>query len=181
MNRWIILDRDGVINQDSPDYIKSPEEWHPLPGSVEAIAQLSQSGYQVLVATNQSGIGRGFYSENTLKKIHQKMEQQIQAAGGKIKGIFFCPHLPTDHCTCRKPLPGLFQQIATQFKLDLTDIPAVGDSLRDLQAAQTAGCKPILVLTGNGQKTQENLTRELQNIPIYPDLAAATDALLENI
>jgi D-glycero-D-manno-heptose 1,7-bisphosphate phosphatase len=176
--KLIILDRDGVINQDSDAYIKSPEEWIPIPGSLEAIARLNHAGYTVVVATNQSGVGRGYYNLETLDAIHEKMNRLLAEVDGRIEGIFFCPHGPDDGCDCRKPEPGLFHQIREQFETDLQNVPAIGDSLRDLQAAQTVGARPILVLTGKGQKTLGQLDRD-QAVPVYDDLAQAVDALLK--
>jgi D-glycero-D-manno-heptose 1,7-bisphosphate phosphatase len=180
MKKLIILDRDGVINQDSPDYIKSIDEWIPIPESLEAIAALNKAGYQVAVATNQSGIGRGYYTVETLENIHQKMRDHLKLCNGHLDGIFFCPHNPIDHCTCRKPAPDLFHQIFNHFNLraPFNDIISIGDSLRDLEAAQKAGCTPLLVLTGNGEKTKQKLPSTLLDIPIYANLAAAVSALL---
>ena len=153
-NKLIILDRDGVINHDSDQYIKSPDEWAPLPGSIEAIAQLSQSGYRIAVATNQSGVGRGLFDMATLNAMHDKLHKLVQAAGGKIDAIFFCAHTNEDHCNCRKPKPGMFEQISTRYATDLTGVPCVGDSLRDLEAGTALGCTPYLVQTGKGKKTE---------------------------
>jgi len=175
--KLIILDRDGVINYDSDDYIKSPEEWMPIPGSLEAIARLKQAGYTVAVATNQSGVARGLYSMATLEAIHDKMNAAVTTAGGKIEKIFFCPHQPSDHCECRKPKPGLFHEIAKYFQADLKGVPAIGDSLRDLQAAQAVGARPMLVRTGKGEHTLAK-AEGLSGIPIYDDLSEAVDALL---
>lgn len=152
----IILDRDGVINIDSPDYIKSPEEWIPIPGSIEAIAQLSKK-HTVVIATNQSGINRGLFSLDALNKIHEKMIKQINAAGGKLTGIYFCPHTPTENCDCRKPKPGMLLQIQKDFNVKNTDMIYVGDSVKDYEAAKAVGCKFILVKTGNGEKTFEKV------------------------
>jgi D-glycero-D-manno-heptose 1,7-bisphosphate phosphatase len=176
--KLVILDRDGVINQDSDAYIKSPEEWIPIPGSPEAIARLKGAGYTVLVATNQSGIARGYYDLDTLAAIHRKMEQTLEAAGGSVDGIFFCPHGPDDGCDCRKPKPGLLLQIAAAFKLDLSAVPVIGDSLRDLQSADAVGARGILVLTGKGNKTAQDPELD-PTVPIYDDLAQAVDALLK--
>ena len=164
----IILDRDGVINVDSPDYIKSPEEWVPIPGSIEAIAKLSKK-YSVVIATNQSGINRGLFSLDTLNKIHEKMIMQINAAGGKLKAIYFCPHTPAENCECRKPKPGMLLQIQQDFNVKNTDMIYVGDSVKDYEVAQKIGCKFVLVRTGNGLKTLETV----QNINVYDDLLAA--------
>jgi D-glycero-D-manno-heptose 1,7-bisphosphate phosphatase len=151
--KWVILDRDGVINHDSDDYIKSPEEWQPIIGSPEAIALLNAHGFKVAVITNQSGIARGFYSLDTLAQIHAKMHASVAAAGGSIADIFYCPHGPEDACDCRKPLPGLFLQFAQKYNVDLPGVPMVGDAIRDIQAAQSVGCTPLLVETGKGELT----------------------------
>ncbi|MCP4697123.1 MAG: D-glycero-beta-D-manno-heptose 1,7-bisphosphate 7-phosphatase [Gammaproteobacteria bacterium] len=175
----IILDRDGVINRESDAFIKSPEEWEAIPGSPEAIGRLCQAGWRVAVATNQSGLARGLFDREALDRIHEKMRGCIARAGGRIDGIFFCPHGPEAACECRKPRPGLFYQIAKQMEVSLTDVPAVGDSLRDLQAAAAAGATPILAATGNGRKTRGLLAAAgLAQVPVYADLAAAADSLL---
>ena len=175
--RLVILDRDGVINQDSDNYIKSPEEYIPLPGSLEAIARLNQAGFLVAVATNQSGIGRGLYDQATLDSIHDKLQGLLGGVGGRIDAIFYCPHTPDDHCVCRKPAPGLLQQISEHFGIPLTGVPVIGDAPRDLQAARAVGATPILVRTGKGLRTLEN-GGDLDEIPVYDDLAEAVDALL---
>ena len=144
------LDRDGVINIDSALYIKSPAEWKALPGSLEAIARLNQAGYKVVVATNQSGIGRGLFDMDTLNAMHEKMHKGLAAVGGRVDAIFYCPHTADEGCSCRKPKPGMFERIAKLYNQDLTGVPAIGDSLRDLQAASALGCAPILVRTGKG-------------------------------
>uniref|UniRef100_E6PM40 D,D-heptose 1,7-bisphosphate phosphatase n=1 Tax=mine drainage metagenome TaxID=410659 RepID=E6PM40_9ZZZZ len=152
--KLIILDRDGVINEDRDDFIKSPDEWLPIAGSLDAIARLHREGWRVVVASNQSGIGRGLFDMATLNAIHLKMNKALAAAGGRIDAIFFCPHAPEDHCHCRKPKPGMFQDIATRYGLDdLSGVPAVGDTLRDLQAAQPLGCSLHLVRSGKGGRT----------------------------
>lgn len=174
----VILDRDGVINQDSPDFIKSPEEFIPLPGSLEAIAALSDAGFEVVIASNQSGVGRGLLSIETLERIHVKLRQAAEAAGGVISGIFFCPHKPDEGCDCRKPKPGLFEQISTTYDRDLRGVSAIGDSMRDLEAAIAAGAKPILVRTGNGRKTESELADD-SGVIVYDDLAAAATALID--
>jgi len=156
----IILDRDGVINQDSDGYIKSPEEWIPIPGSLEAIAELNRAGYQVVVITNQSGIGRGYYSEEMLQKIHAKMEKALEQVGGKIEKIYYCPHAPEENCNCRKPKTALFEQVAHDFDVDLKDVFFVGDKFQDFQAAKNAGCKFILVQTGYGVEAIKRLAHE---------------------
>jgi len=176
MKKLIILDRDGVINYDSDAYIKSPDEWIPLPGSLEAIARLTQAGYLIAVASNQSGIARGLYTEATLTQIHNKMLAAITAVGGKISGIFHCPHQPADHCDCRKPKPGLLQRIAKTFQMPLTNVLFIGDKSSDLAAAENAGCQPVLVRTGYGEQTLIKVS-DLK-IPVFADLAEAVDAIL---
>jgi D-glycero-D-manno-heptose 1,7-bisphosphate phosphatase len=151
----VVLDRDGVINVDSDAFIKSPDEWVALPGSLEAIARLNQAGYRVAVATNQSGIGRGLFDMNALNAMHLKMHRMAAAVGGRIDAVFFCPHTAQDHCECRKPKPGMLKMIAERFEVDPEDTPVVGDSLRDLEAGATLGFAPHLVLTGKGRKTLE--------------------------
>ena len=173
----IILDRDGVINFDSDEYIKSPEEWIPIPGSLEAIARLNGAGYTVVVASNQSGVGRGLLDLSALQQIHEKMARELARVGGKIDAIFFCPHAPDDRCDCRKPKPGLLLEIAKKFHLDLKNVPAVGDSLRDIEAAQAAGAKPVLVRTGKGDEVARS-GKLPAGVEVYDDLAAFTDALL---
>jgi D-glycero-D-manno-heptose 1,7-bisphosphate phosphatase len=172
-----ILDRDGVINEDSDAFIKHPDEWTALPGSLEAIARLSQAGWRVVIASNQSGVARGLFSMDTLNTIHAKLRKEVMQAGGVVDAIFICPHGPDDGCGCRKPLPGMFDDIARRYDIDLKGVPAIGDSLRDLIAASTAGCSPWLVLTGNGRKTHDrgNLPPGTQ---IRDDLAAVVDSLL---
>jgi D-glycero-D-manno-heptose 1,7-bisphosphate phosphatase len=174
--KLIILDRDGVINFDSDEYIKSPEEWLPIPGSPEAIAHLTRAGYTVVVASNQSGVGRGLFDFQTLRRIHEKMQQEVAQAGGNIAAIFFCPHTPDDHCDCRKPKPGLFKQITQQFHCDLHGVYAVGDSLRDVEAARAVGALPILVRTGKGSRiSQQDVPGD---VPVYENLDAFVSALL---
>jgi len=176
--KLIILDRDGVINQDSDNFIKSVDEFIPLPGSVEAIAKLKHAGYQVYIATNQSGIARGFYNEATLHAMHEKLANLLKQHDAKIDGIEFCPHGPDDHCDCRKPKAGMYLNIAKQAGLpDLTGVLVVGDSLRDLQAAQAVNAKPHLVRTGKGERTIKN-GEGLAGIPVYNDLADFVNQLL---
>jgi len=146
--RLIILDRDGTINEDSADYVKSPSEWQPLPGALEAIARLNHAGWHVVVATNQSGLGRGLFDVASLNAMHAKMHTMLGGGGGRVDAVFYCPHAPDERCHCRKPEPGLFEQIGERYGLDLRGVPAVGDAPRDLVAAVTAGCEPHLVLTG---------------------------------
>ncbi len=176
--KLIILDRDGVINEDSDAFIKTPDEWIPLPGSLDAIARLTKAGYTIVVATNQSGLGRGYFDIMTLNAIHQKMQNAVKAAGGQIEAIFFCPHTASDNCDCRKPRQGMFSTISERFDTPLEDVPSVGDSLRDLQAAFLAGCTPILVLSGKGKKTLENGGLPPKTI-IFDNLSAVADHLLE--
>ncbi len=151
--KLIILDRDGVINHDSDAYIKSPEEWRALTGSLEAIARLTKAGYRVVVATNQSGVARGLFDLATLGAIHMKMHQEAAAAGGRIDAVFFCPHGPEDDCRCRKPRPGMIEEILRRFDAEARKVIVVGDALRDLEAAAALGCRPVLVLTGKGAET----------------------------
>ena len=148
-----IIDRDGVINYDSDQYIKTPAEWKPIPQSLEAIARLNHAGYRVVLATNQSGVGRGLFDMSTLNAIHDKMYRALAHVGGRIDALFFCPHIDESNCDCRKPKPGMLLDIAKRFNVDLKNVPFIGDSLKDLQAAQAIGAKPILDLTGKGEKT----------------------------
>ena len=174
--KLVILDRDGVINFDSEQFIKSPEEWRPIPGSVEAIARLTQAGYRVVVATNQSGVGRGLFDMTTLAAIHDKMHRAVSQAGGRIDAVFYCPHGADSTCKCRKPSPGMLVDIGERFNTGLDGVPTVGDSLRDLQAAMAVRARPILVLTGKGTRT-----REAGGLPegteVHADLAAVAQAL----
>lgn len=177
--KLIILDRDGVINHDSPEFIKSPAEWMPIPGSLEAIARLNQAGYRVVIASNQSGIARELFDIATLNAIHQKMHASAQLVGADIDAIFFCPHAAVDNCDCRKPKNGMFEEISKRFKLSLKGVPTVGDSLRDLQAGFISGCVPYLVLTGKGEKTYA--TGGLPpGTQVFPDLASMVDAFLKS-
>ena len=173
----IILDRDGVINYDSAEFIKSPDEWHPIPGSLEAIARLNQAGYRVVVITNQSGVARGLFTLEELHQIHSKMHQQLAEVGGNIEAVFFCPHSQKDECNCRKPRAGMFHDVANRLGMSLTGVPAIGDSLRDLQAALASGARPILVLTGKGKRTLNDL-EGFGDVPVYEDLAAVVDVIL---
>jgi D-glycero-D-manno-heptose 1,7-bisphosphate phosphatase len=175
--KLIVLDRDGVINYDSENFIKSPDEWRPVPGSLEAIARLNHAGYRVVVATNQSGIGRGLFDMGMLNTIHEKMHKALAHAGGRVDAIFFCPHTADAKCDCRKPRAGMLLEIGKRFNTELTEVPCIGDSLRDLQAAEAVGAQPMLVLTGKGEKTlrEGNFPK---NTVIFPDLAFAVSALL---
>jgi len=176
--KFIVLDRDGVINKDSDQFIKSPEEWEAIPGSLEAIAKLNQSGWRVVVASNQSGVGRGLFGMDMLNAINSRMSEALAQVGGRVDAVFFCPHAADSTCECRKPKPGLLIQIQERFNVDLTGAPMVGDSLRDLKAGVAVGCAPYLVLTGKGEKTRadEDLP---ENTQIFPYLAAVVDALLD--
>lgn len=176
-DKLVILDRDGVINVDSDRFIKNPDEWRPIPGSLEAIALLNQAGYRVVVATNQSGVGRGLFDMVTLNAIHQKMMDALARLGGRVEAVFFCPHAADAGCDCRKPAIGLFVEISQRYSIPLSHVPAIGDSLRDLEAAQAAGAQPILVLTGKGEKTQA-----AGGLPagtrVFADLAGAARAIV---
>ena len=174
--KLVILDRDGVINHDSPDYVKSPEEWHPISGSLEAIAELHQRGYVICVATNQAGIGRGIYSQIDLDRIHLKMMESVSARGGKITRVFYCPHHPDDGCQCRKPQPGLIHQISDYLQVPIEGVPLVGDRITDIEAAIAAGCKPILVSSGVGGQNLDKLSHP--DVPVYRDLAAVAAAII---
>ncbi|MFT4635879.1 MAG: D-glycero-D-manno-heptose 1,7-bisphosphate phosphatase [Arenicella sp.] len=182
--KLVVLDRDGVINKDSTSFIKSPDEWIPIKGSLEAIARLSQAGYEVVIVTNQSGIGRGLFSADTLAKIHVRMIDYVQQHGGKIQSVLFCPHHPDDGCDCRKPLAGLYKQLADRLNINFSAVYSVGDSVRDLIAAKTAGAKPVLVKTGNGKKSlkkiADNSHIDLDGTLVFETLAAFTDALLKH-
>ena len=175
--KLVILDRDGVINFDSEHFVKSAAEWKPIPGSLEAIARLNQAGFKVVVATNQSGVGRGLFDMDTLNAIHEKMHRAAQAVGARIDAIFYCPHAADSKCECRKPKPGMFRRISACFNIDLKSVFAVGDSLRDLEAAVAAGAMPVLVLTGKGQDT-----RATEPIPdgtlVFENLSQVVDHIL---
>ena len=174
--KLVILDRDGVINLDSEQYIKSPEEWTPITGSLEAIARFTQAGFRVVVATNQSGLGRGLFDMATLNAMHDKMHKAVNQLGGRIDAVFFCPHAQNAGCVCRKPQPGMLVEIAERFNVALEGMPAIGDSLRDLQAANAAGARPILVLTGKGEQTLKAGGLP-EGTEIHRNLAAAAMAL----
>jgi D-glycero-D-manno-heptose 1,7-bisphosphate phosphatase len=176
--KLIILDRDGVINFDSDQFIKSPDEWKPIPGSLEAIARLTREGWRVVVATNQSGLARGLFEMATLNAIHAKMHKAVAQAGGRIEAVFYCPHAADMDCDCRKPKPGMFDEIAARYGRDLQDVPAIGDSLRDLLAAASVGARPVLVKTGKGTKTL--VAGGLpENTPVFADLREAVEYLLK--
>jgi D-glycero-D-manno-heptose 1,7-bisphosphate phosphatase len=177
MNKNIILDRDGVINFDAPTGIHSPDMWQPIPGSLMAVADLNRAGWQVFVITNQSGIARGYYDLAALSDIHEKMMRELSAVGGYIQEIFFCPHHPGDSCLCRKPRPGLFFQCRDRYGFSLEDVYYVGDKLSDVQAAKAAGCRPILVMTGQGSEALQH--SPAVDVDIFPDLAAVAAFLLQ--
>jgi D-glycero-D-manno-heptose 1,7-bisphosphate phosphatase len=174
-----ILDRDGVINHDSDQYIKSPAEWRPIAGSIEAIARLNQNGYRIAVATNQSGIGRGLFDMATLNAINDKMMELVFRQGGRIDALFFCPHTAVEACNCRKPRTGMFEEIAARFHTELKGVPIVGDSLKDLQAAESVGAQPILVLTGKGEKTRESGGMPKKTL-VFENLAEAARHLVQH-
>ncbi len=176
MTNYVLLDRDGVINHDSDAFIKSPEEWQAIDGSLEAIALLNQHGYCVIVITNQSGLARGLFTLETLKAIHAKMHQQVAACGGHITAIYYCPHGADSECECRKPKSGLLRQFAQEYAVDLYQVPFIGDSLRDVQAAQAVGASPILVKTGKGQQTLLNYPH--LTIPVFETLYDASHFLI---
>lgn len=177
-DKLIVLDRDGVINYDSDDYIKTVDEWIALPGAMQALGKLTKAGYKIAIATNQSGIARQYFSEDTLDAMHTKMRTLAQEEGAVIDYIAYCPHGPDDNCDCRKPLPGLIHQIAKGLNQDVGGCYMVGDSLRDLQAGQAAGLRPVLVLTGKGQRTLDK-GKGLEGVPVYDDLAAFVDNIID--
>ena len=175
----IILDRDGTINEDRDDYVKSADEWVPLPGALEAIARLNHAGWNTVIATNQSGLGRGLFDMAALNAMHTKMNTLLSKVGGRIDAVFFCPHTPDEPCDCRKPLPGLFVQIGERFNIDLSTVPVVGDSLRDLQAGAAVGCRPHLVRTGKGRLTEEGEVQlAVPGTQVHDDLAAFAEYLI---
>ena len=173
--KMAILDRDGVINHDSPDYIKSPDEWRPIAGSLDAIARLHNAGLRVVVATNQAGVGRGLFDLPTLMAIHARMNAEVERAGGMLGAIFFCPHHPDDRCLCRKPAPGLLLEALRRFDLQPDEAVSIGDSERDVLAARAAGVPARLVLSGNGERDAPLAG----SIPVHRDLAASVADLLE--
>lgn len=181
--KLIILDRDGTINEDRDDFVKSPEEWVPLPGALEAIARLNHAGWHTVLATNQSGLGRGLFDMAMLNAMHMRMNQMLAKHGGRIDAVFFCPHAPEDQCDCRKPQPGLMLQIGERYGVDLREVPMVGDTLRDVQAGQAAGCPTHLVRTGKaGLLDEAELAVMLQQVPgtkVHADLSAFADAIIQ--
>ncbi len=178
--KLVILDRDGTINQDSEEFVKSPAEWEPLPGALEAIARLNHAGWHVVVASNQSGLGRGLFDVDMLNAIHAKMHKALAGVGGRIDAVFYCPHAPTEGCRCRKPESGLFEQIGERYGIELQGVPSVGDTLRDVQAGAAVGCEPHLVLTGKGAAFRDRALPEgfPGHTRVHADLAAFAQALL---
>ena len=178
----MFLDRDGVINHDSPNYVKTPTEWQPIKGSLQAIANFKLAGWKVVIATNQAGIGKGIISYSNLHAIHSKMLNSLEQYGTTIDAIFFCPHTQETRCGCRKPKPGMFLEIGTRFQVKLTDVIAVGDSLRDLIASSTAGAKPFLVRTGNGCRTilehEKKVAPLPKNTKVFDDLFTLTKSII---
>jgi D-glycero-D-manno-heptose 1,7-bisphosphate phosphatase len=181
--KLVILDRDGTINEDRDDYVKSPDEWMPIPGSLEAIARLNHAGWHTVVATNQSGLARGLFDTAVLNAVHVKMNQALSRLGGRIDAVFFCPHGPSEGCRCRKPLPGLFELIGDRYAVELGGVPLVGDSLRDLQAGAAVGCPTHLVRTGKGAKLSENevqsMVAQIPGTTVHVDLAAFAEHLIQ--
>lgn len=175
---FVMLDRDGVINVDSPDYIRSPAEWKPIPNSLTAISRLNHAGIPVFVVTNQSGVGRHYFTEATLDAIHQKMHDALNAVDARLDGVYVCPHTPDDQCACRKPKPGLLLQIAKEANLDLKTGIFVGDALRDIEAAQAVGALPVLVKTGKDPDIEAAVRAKHKSVPIYPDLASVVGEIL---
>jgi len=176
----IILDRDGTINEDRDDYVKSADDWIPIPGALEAIARLNHAGWHTVIASNQSGLGRGLFDMAALNAMHAKMNTLLAKVGGRIDAVFFCPHTPDEACDCRKPLPGLFRQIGERYGVDLANVPVVGDSLRDLQAGAAVGCKPHLVRTGKGAATVAgNVLHQVPGTVVHDDLAAFAEYLIQ--
>jgi D-glycero-D-manno-heptose 1,7-bisphosphate phosphatase len=172
----VMMDRDGVINEDSGDFIKSVGEWRPIDGSLEAIAALHRAGWRVAVVTNQSGIGRGLYDAQTLAAIHEHMRERVRAAGGELAGVYYCPHLPEDGCDCRKPRPGMFRALERELGVSVVGAPYIGDRLSDVEAAEAVGARPMLVRTGTGAATEAQLRGRA--VPVFDDLAAAARSLL---
>ena len=178
--KLVILDRDGTINEDSADYIKSAQEWQPLPGALDAIARLNHAGWHVVVATNQSGLGRGLFDVAALNAMHAKMHSMLAAVGGRIDAVFYCPHGPEESCNCRKPAPGLFEQIAERYGMPLTGMPSAGDSARDLVAAVAVGCEPHAVLTGKAAPYKNGVLPSAYpaHTIVHADLSAFADFIV---
>jgi D-glycero-D-manno-heptose 1,7-bisphosphate phosphatase len=181
--KLVILDRDGTINEDRDDFVKSPEEWVPLPGALEAIARLNHAGWHTVLATNQSGLGRGLFDMASLNAMHARMNQMLAKQGGRMDAVFFCPHAPEEQCDCRKPAPGLMLLIGERYGVHLSDVPLVGDSLRDMQAGAQAGCPTHLVLTGKcaglTNSQVEDVVRQVPGTKVHADLAAFAEALIQ--
>lgn len=177
--RLLILDRDGVINEDSPDYVRSVDQWRPLPGSIEAIAALSRAGFEVVVASNQSGLARGFFSLDDLEAMHEKLVSLVEAAGGHVGGVFYCPHHPDENCDCRKPRTGLLDAIEREVGASVEGCHFVGDSVKDVECALAKGALPLLVLTGNGESARAELLARGVTVTAYADLAAVARALVD--
>ena len=180
--KLVILGRDGILNEYREDHVKAPEEWVPVPGALEAVSRLNHAGWHAVVATNQAGIGRGMIDMASVNAVHADMNQRLQLQGGRLDAVFFCPHTPEEQCDCRKPLPGMMLDIGRRYGIDLSTVPVVGDTLRDLQAAAAAGCEPHLVLTGRAKGLDEaSLQHMLQQVPrttVHADLAAFAEHLL---
>jgi len=177
--KFVILDRDGVINVDSPEYIKSLDEWRPIPGSIDAMVRLSQAGFELVVATNQSALSRGLLGLDDLEAIHQHLRELVEQAGGRIGAVFYCPHLPEEHCNCRKPATGLLDAAEAEYGCSVAGSFLVGDSSKDIELARRKGCIPILVLSGNGVATRTALGAAANGIRIVDDLAAAATVILD--
>jgi D-glycero-D-manno-heptose 1,7-bisphosphate phosphatase len=174
--KLVIVDRDGVVNEDSKEFVKSVEEWRPIPGSLEAIAALCRAGWRVAILTNQSGVGRGLYDLAALERIHAHMRERVREAGGELAGVYYCPHRPDEGCECRKPKTGLFRALERELGLSVSGAPYVGDRLTDVEAARAAGAEPVLVRTGDGRMTEQ--LPGAAGVPVYDDLRAAAESLL---
>lgn len=180
-NRLVVLDRDGTLNEDPEDFLRGPDDWQPLPGALEAVARLNQQGWRVVIASNQSGLGRGLFDVATLNDIHTRMYKMLSQAGARVEAVFFCPHAPEDDCDCRKPQPGLFQQISQRFHVPMTQMIAVGDSVRDAQAAVAAGCESHLVLTGQSLRHRDGSLPDglPASVQVHRDLLAFAEAMVD--
>ena len=175
--KLLILERDGIINEESGEYLTSPAEWQPIQGSLEAIARANSAGFHVVIATNQPGLAKGRFDIDLLNAVHQKMFTELSMVGGHVDAVFFCPHAPEEKCQCRKPLPGMLLEIGSRFHADLRNVPVIGNSVRDIQAARAAHAQPVLVRTGNWKRTLQH-KEELQGVSVYENLGAAVDALI---
>lgn len=180
--KLVILGRDGILNEFRDDHVKSPDEWQPVPGALESVARLNHAGWHVVVATNQSGIGRGMIDMASVNAIHARMVQRLAMVGGRVDAVFFCPHAPEDHCDCRKPLPGLMHEVGKRYGIELKQVPMLSDTLRDLQAAHAAGCGPHLVRSGRAAALNDEQVRQLaaqvSGALVHDDMAAFVDHLL---